>query len=130
MWVERGKVREFNEACGVTGPTADEVHPMFLVTAAFWQSADSLPPALRDREVVRQLHGEQEFRYPERLPRVGEEFTCTVSVEREFVKEGKRGGAMRLLVRLIEFVASDGTLVAQSRATIIQPTLQPGEDRA
>jgi len=69
---------------------------------------------------ARTVHGEQEYEYL-RPPRVGERLTCRARVVEDFVKQGRRGGAMRFVVCEVEMRAeADGELVLRERSTAIE----------
>jgi N-terminal half of MaoC dehydratase len=120
--VERGKIREFAAAMqsddpAYQGPDAI-VPPTFLTTAAQWA-----PPEARVAhgfERARLLHGEQEFVFHGPLPHAGQVLHATEHVVDRYAKEGKRGGTMRFAVIVTEFRDADGTLVAESRSTLIE----------
>ncbi|WP_082962988.1 MULTISPECIES: MaoC family dehydratase N-terminal domain-containing protein [unclassified Mycobacterium] len=122
MVVERGKLNEFATAMqsdhpAYRGPDA-VITPTFLISAARWAPAGSRVAVGFNRK--RLLHGEQEYTFHGALPRAGDVLTVCERVADRFEKPGKRGGAMRFAVVLTEFRRSDGTLVAEAKATYIE----------
>jgi hypothetical protein len=120
--VERGKIAEFADATASSNPAyrgADAIiPPTFLTTAGRWA-----PPGVRvdvgfDRK--RLLHGEQEYIFHGPLPGAGDALTAHERIVDRFEKPGKRGGTMRFATVVTEFRASDGTLVAEAKATFIE----------
>jgi hypothetical protein len=120
--VERGKIAEFADAMqsdnpAYRGPDAI-IPPTFLTTAARWA-----PPGARvnvgfDRK--RLLHGEQEYTFFGALPAAGDTITASETIVDRFSKPGKRGGTMQFATVVTEYRATDGTLVAEARATFIE----------
>lgn len=68
----------------------------------------------------RLLHGEQEYIFHTDLPHAGDTLTAREKVVDRFSKPGKRGGTMRFATVVTEYRSSDGTLVAEARATFIE----------
>jgi hypothetical protein len=120
--VERGKIAEFADAMGsdnpaYRGPDA-MIPPTFLTTAARWAPPGSRVDVGFDRK--RLLHGEQEYVFHTPPPRSGEVLTAHERIVDRFSKPGKRGGTMRFATVLTEYRSSDGTLVAEAKATFIE----------
>jgi hypothetical protein len=72
--VEFGKIREFAKATGSRHPRHFAAEnavtpPTFLMTAAFWQTAESNAWP-KDRDMRRVLHASQEFVFPKGPPRL------------------------------------------------------------
>jgi hypothetical protein len=130
MDIERGKIHEFARATHTSHdaylredpPVAP---PTFLITARTWQDAESSVWTGVNRDLSRVLHGEQEFVYHGEPPRAGARLLATERIDSVFEKQGKRGGAMVFTVIVTEFRDSDGTLVAESRATQITTGAPP-----
>jgi hypothetical protein len=120
--VERGKIAEFADAMcsdnpAYRGPDA-MIPPTFLTTAARWA-----PPGARvsvgfDRK--RLLHGEQEYVFHGPPPRAGDDLIANERIVDRFSKPGKRGGTMQFATVVTEYRSSDGTLVAEAKATFIE----------
>jgi hypothetical protein len=131
MPVERGKVREFALATGsrsdeyLTGPRP-VIPPTFLRTSAFWAPPGG-PSMLGDvkLDLRRVLHGEQEYTFFGEPPRAGTELRVTQRVESVTEKQGKRGGAMIVIVFVSDFTDASGRLVARGRQTLIQTGKAP-----
>ena len=121
--VEVGKIREFARATKSTNPAylagdAPVMPVTFLVTNAFWSPPNE---ELWVGDQARMLHGEQEFVFHGEPPRAGAVLTAETRVDREYEKEGKRGGVMKFTEIVTEFRDPSGTLVAESRTTGILP---------
>jgi hypothetical protein len=131
MVVERGKVREFARATGSTAPeylepTNPPIPVTFLRTAAFWRPPDAPSPMAGIKlNLARILHGEQEYVFFGPPPRAGTTLTVRSRLESVTEKEGKRGGTMRLIVTVEDFLDPDGRLVAQGRSTLIETGKAP-----
>ena len=120
--VERGKIAEFAEAMqsdnpAYRGPDA-VIPPTFLTTAARWATPGARVSVGFDRK--RLLHGEQEYIFHTDLPHAGDTLTAREKVVDRFSKPGKRGGTMRFATVVTEYRSSDGTLMAEARATFIE----------
>ncbi|HVE90853.1 MAG TPA: MaoC family dehydratase N-terminal domain-containing protein [Actinomycetota bacterium] len=127
--VERGKVAEFARACLAGDPAhsgADAVAPpTFPVTAtALWEAPGSRPGLPEPFDPRRVLHGEQEFVY-ERPLRAGDVLTGVTRLADAYERTGRRGGTMRFAVWETTFTDSTGSIVARSRATIIETSKAP-----
>ncbi|HEX2038672.1 MAG TPA: MaoC family dehydratase N-terminal domain-containing protein [Acidimicrobiales bacterium] len=125
MAVERGKVREFAAAVLADHPAFfDGPHPVipptFLVTWLFWQPEDAAVWGENELDPARSVHGEQEYVFHGPPPRAGAELRGSTRVERDEVKEGRRGGRMRVVVSVTEFRDEAGRLVAEERNTGIE----------
>jgi len=129
MHVELGKLREFARATKSSNPAylADE-HPVspptFLMTAAFWQTAANRPGG-GARSYERVLHGEQEFVFHGEPPRAGTVLTGQSRIDKVYEKEGRRGGTMTFTETVTEFRDPQGTLVAETRSTVIETSKAP-----
>jgi len=126
MWIERGKIREFARATGSSAPEYLEredavIPPTFLTTTQFWEPPEGRAVmakiGLDNRRV---LHGGQEFVFFGQPPRAGAKLKAHTVVEEIYDKEGRRGGTMTFVVTRTDFSDPDGTVVAQSRTTIIE----------
>ena len=133
MVAEEGKIREFARATKSTNPAygaggmAPSTSPVtFLASSVFWQGPDSSPWGDARLNWERILHGEQEFVFTGRPPTPGTVLTAQARIDRVYEKEGKRGGTMTFAEVVTEFCDEAGTLVAESRSTIIE-TSKPAE---
>jgi hypothetical protein len=133
--VELGKVREFARATFSENPAyLDEPEPVspptFLMTTAFW--GGGVEQIMRDlgMEQARVLHGGQEFTFPGAPPRAGTHLTCTMRVDADYQKEGRRGGTMRFVEVVTDYTDPSGTLLAQARNTLIETARAPSGDGA
>src|SRR5438270_12751750 len=66
---------------------------------------------------TRTVHGEQEYEYRRPL-RVGETVRCRASIIEDKVKQGRRGGSMRVVVSEIEMTSEPGgEVIGYERST-------------
>jgi hypothetical protein len=103
------------------------IPPTFLRTAAFWAppgSASPLPGGIK-LDLRRILHGEQEYTFFGPPPAAGTDLTVTQHIESVTSKEGKRGGAMTVVVIVSDFTGPSGRVVARGRQTLIQTGKAP-----
>jgi N-terminal half of MaoC dehydratase len=128
MPVELGKIREFARATKSSNPAYDgkpgdtPVSPgTFLATAGFWQTPGSsaLAKAGVSLDLRRLLHGGQEYIFHGPPPRAGDVLTGTARIDKQYEKEGKRGGTMAFMEMVTEFRNQAGELVAEARSTSI-----------
>lgn len=130
MNVERGKIREFARATKSQNPAylddpAPMCEPTFLMTSSFWTPPG---PSVFNKiglDLRRILHGGQEFVFHGPPPRAGTKLAVQSKVEDIYEKEGKRGGTMTFVVSVQEFRDEQGTLVAESRSTVIETGRAP-----
>ena len=73
----------------------------------------------------RVLHGEQEFIY-KRLPIVGEVLAGEMRISKDYVKEGKRGGAMRFVTYESVFTDAGGEEVLRGYYTLLETAKDVG----
>jgi acyl dehydratase len=130
MHVERGKIREFARAIKDDNPIYfDEAYardaaggivppPTFLMTQAHWGEAGRGGIDL-GMDLRRVLHGEQEFEYLGPI-HPGDVLTAVTRCEKQFDKQGSRGGTMSFAVLATEFRNQRGELVAIGRSTVIE----------
>jgi hypothetical protein len=71
-------------------------------------------------EQSRTLHGDQEYLFHGPPPRAGAVLYATERLADRYEKAGRRGGIMRFAVVVTEFRDAAGTLVAESRMTLIE----------
>jgi hypothetical protein len=124
MPIERGKIREFAAATGASvanyaGPNPP-VPPTFLASSMHWEPQDPPLAARLGIDLSRVLQGGQEYTFIGPLPRAGDNLHAETSVESVTEKRSSRGGAMTLIVVLTRFTRPDGTVAAESRATVIE----------
>jgi hypothetical protein len=131
MSLEKGKIREFARATGSSAPEyLQDPNPTipvtFLRTAIFWSppGAQSLMGDLK-LDLRRILHGEQEFVFFGPPPRAGTDLTVTSRLGGVTEKEGGRGGRMRFVEIINDFVDESGRLVARSNQTLIETGKAP-----
>lgn len=127
MVVELGKVKEFARATKSSNPEysgepgdSPVIPGTFLMSAAFWQHDENSPLHGAKLNWHRLLHGEQEFVFHGTPPRAGDVLTGVARVDRVYEKAGKRGGSMSFAETVTEFRDAGGTLVAESRGTLIE----------
>jgi MaoC dehydratase-like protein len=104
--VEWGKVREFARAVhdprlGREPPVPPLTFPVVLSAEFIERFVSELLPLDRRRTV----HGEQDYEYFKPL-RVGQVIRCSARILRDEVKQGQRGGRMRLVT--VEVQLTDG----------------------
>ena len=130
MTIELGKVREFARATKSKNPEyltdANPVAPAtFLVTSTFWQDPDSHSAGAGFTSYDRILHGAQEFIFFGEPPRVGTVLTVQSKPGQTYQKTGRRGGAMTFHELVSEYRDQSGTVVAESRGTVIETSQAP-----
>lgn len=124
--VERGKIREFARATMTSNPDYLEdpepvIEPTWLVTSSFWTPAGlPNPMAALGINLARLLHGGQEFVFHGSPPQAGDLISNESWVDKIYEKQGKRGGTMRFAEIVTEYKDQTGTVVAESRMTLIE----------
>src|SRR5262245_64305342 len=119
--VEWGKVREFARAVhdprlGREPPVPPLTFPVVLSAEFIERFVSELLPLDRRRTV----HGEQDYEYLEPL-RVGQVIRCTARILRDEVKQGQRGGRMRLVTVEVKLTdAMSGDTIGFERMTAIE----------
>lgn len=128
--IEAGKVREFANAvmdddnpiywdadyARSKGLKAPIVPPTFVQASSFWRPPN---PAGAGRNMLRVLHGEQEFDYLHPIY-VGDVMTVTSRKIEEFEKTGRRGGSMTFTVYETTYTNQDGKVCVKARSTSIE----------
>lgn len=128
--VEAGKVREFARAvldddnpiywdaayARSQGFKAPLVPPTFVQAASFWRPAS---PGGGERNLLRVLHGEQEFEYLHPIY-VDDVLTVTTARVDEYEKTGRRGGTMKFIVNETTYTNQDGQVCVKARSTTIE----------
>ena len=138
--VERGKIREFALALGLSDPVqvdveaaraagyADLVAPP-IFTRQFWHENDDNDPMPHlGFDLSRRLMGEQEWEYHKPLV-AGMVLYGQNAIISTREKEGRRGGKMTLVVIETRFVDAAGELVQVGRRTLIETEVPPTADK-
>lgn len=125
MMIETGKVREFARATKSSHPdyqAPSATAPVtFLMASEFWTRPENAPWGDNPPSFERLLHGEQEFIFPGVPPRVGDQLSGVMRVDKVYTKEGGRGGTMTFIETVTEYRRPDSDdLVAEVRATLIE----------
>jgi hypothetical protein len=130
--VERGKVREFALATKAAIPvylddSTPPIPPTFLASAAHWapHEVELLERTGWDRR--RMLHAAQEYVFPGPVPRAGARMRGESRIEAAYERQGRRGGTLRFVVLVTEFLGEDGTVKALARTTVVATSRAPGE---
>ena len=124
--VEWGKVREFARAVhdprfGREPPQPPLTFPVVLSAEFIERFVSELLPLDRQRTV----HGEQEYEYLKPL-QVGQVIRCSARILRDEVKQGQRGGRMRLVTVEVKLAdAKSGEIVGFERMTAIEQEARP-----
>jgi hypothetical protein len=119
--VEWGKVREFARAVhdprfGREPPVPPLTFPVVLSAEFIERFVSELLPLDRRRTV----HGEQDYQYLEPL-QVGQMIRCRARILRDEVKQGQRGGRMRLVTLEVELTdAGSGDTIGFERMTAVE----------
>ena len=77
--------------------------------------------------LARLLHGGQEFVFHGPPPRAGDVISTESWIDKIYEKQGKRGGTMRFAEIVTEYSDQTGTVVAESRSTLIE-TAKPATE--
>ena len=131
--IERGKVREFAQATKTSNPDYldDEqavIPPTWLIASGFWAPPDLPNPVVAlNINLARLLHGGQEFVFHGPPPKAGDVISTESWIDKVYEKEGKRGGTMRFAEMVTEYKDQTGTVVAESRTTMIETGKAPTE---
>lgn len=131
MPIERGKIREFATATKAT--SAEYFNdpntvspPTMLITSTLWAPPESSALSVGiELDNARVLHGGQEFVFHGPPPRAGTTLTAQSRVDKIYTKDGKRGGTMTFIEIVIDFRDETGTLVAETRSTVIETAKPP-----
>lgn len=130
--VERGKIREFARATKCEHPAyVDDpepvITPTFLATAAHWAPHEAVLLERTGWDRRRMLHATQEYAFPGPLPRAGTRLRGVTRIDSAFLREGRRGGALRFVVLATEFTDEEGGVVAIAKTTVVETSHLPGE---
>ena len=119
--VEWGKVREF--ALAVHDPGAALEPPVVPPTFPVVLNASFIERMILDilkLDRSRTVHGEQEYEYLRPLM-PGDVVRCRARIASDTVKQGKRGGSMRIVISEIEMSdAATGEIIGYERSTAIE----------
>jgi hypothetical protein len=117
--VEAGAVRAFARAVHDDHADGALAPPTFPISLSADVTERLIAQVLRlDRH--RTVHGEQEYEYLRPL-RAGDRLRCRARVVEDYVKLGRRGGAMRFVVWEAEMSdAATGEVVLRERSTAIE----------
>ena len=133
--IEEGKVKEFssidrsNRFCLPRWRDALALPTFLGIAGRFWgytldDPKDSALAAIDlDRSLL--LHAEEEYEYPNGLPRAGTVLTAQTRIKDVTEKTGKRGGKLTFVVTETEFKDQAGVIVAVSRQTIVKTETAP-----
>ena len=119
--VEAGKVREFARAvkeddADAQAPAPPPTFPVVLSAEFVERLVTEILPTDRSRTV----HGEQEYEYLRPL-RTGERIRCRAYLVEDRLREGKRGGRMRVMVTEVRLFAEDtGERIGTERMTALE----------
>lgn len=119
--VEWGKVREFAAAVRDPGGTTEPPVPPptfpVVLNASF---IEHMIVEVLKLDRSRTVHGEQDYEYLRPL-RAGERVRCRARIASDTVKQGKRGGQMRIVVAEIEMSEeATGAIIGYERSTAIE----------
>jgi len=128
--IEEGKTHEFAAAVGATNPVYFEektplIPPTFLgISGRFWgytfDEPGNTPLAEVDIDRSLLLHAEEEYDFPNGLPRAGTELFARTYIQDVREKEGKRGGKMTFVVSETEYKTESGEIACLSRMTVVR----------
>ena len=115
------KVRDFARAVGDDhGEGAAAAPPPTFPVVLNADFIERLVTEILPLDRSRTVHGEQDYEYLRPL-RVGERVRCRARIASDTTKEGKRGGAMRIIVVEIEMSeAEGGAVIGWERSTSIE----------
>jgi MaoC dehydratase-like protein len=119
--IEAGKVREFARAVKddhleAKTPVPPPTFPVVLSAEFVERLVTEILPTDRTRTV----HGEQEYEYLRPL-KTGERVRCRAYLVEDSLREGKRGGRMRVMVTEVRLFAEDtGERIGVERMTALE----------
>ena len=137
MVVEEGKVHEFARATGSEAPehlrAVDPVSPpTFLASHRLWMAAPNSGWHGTTRDFRYVLHGEESFTFHGAPPAAGTVLTVQQSIERQYEKQGRRGGTMVFTDLVTRFWTDGGSAAAPlvEERTVTITTEPPAEGSA
>ncbi len=126
MVIEEGKVHEFARATHSRCPehlrTWDPISPItFLASHRLWMEEQNSAWRGIRRDMRGVLHGEEEFVFHTMPPVAGTVLTARQFVERNYEKQGRRGGAMTFTELVTRFwTESEDDPIAEERTVTIR----------
>jgi acyl dehydratase len=118
--VEAGKLREFARAVVQPDWASAEIAPPTFPVVASAAFVERLVTSLLDLDRSRTVHGEQAFVYARPI-RAGDRLRCRASLVSDERKQGRRGGAMRVVVTEVAYTdARTGEPVCRETMTSIE----------
>jgi hypothetical protein len=123
--VEAGKVREFARAVHDAHAEDSVIAPPTFPMVASAEFTERMITMLLKADRARTVHGEQAFEYFRPIV-AGDRLQCTARRAGDEMKQGKRGGAMRIVTTVIEYVSIEGgELVCRETMTTIEKAAAP-----
>jgi hypothetical protein len=135
--VEAGRIRDFALAIGEADPwdgTGSWIlgegppvpaQPTFAEAHRCYISLEERNRILGlELDYRRLVHGEQTYRF-ERMPLADEILVGTVRVSKDEVREGRRGGRLRLITLETSFTDRDDAEVLVSECTLVETSKEP-----
>lgn len=118
--VTAGKIREFARAVHDTHSGDGAIAPPTFPMVASADFVEHLVTTLLDIDRTRTVHGEQAFDYVRPIV-AGDVLRCKAYLVGDEMKQGKRGGRMRVITTVIEYSsAADGELICRETMTSIE----------
>jgi hypothetical protein len=118
--VTTGKIREFARAVHDTQSRDGVIAPPTFPMVASAEFVEHMVTTLMDVDRTRTLHGEQAFDYVRPIV-AGDVLLCKARLAGDEIKQGKRGGAMRVITTVIEYRSvTDDELVCRETMTSIE----------
>lgn len=134
--IELGKVREIVRALKSSNPAYVEgeepiAPPGFYYGVSYlwgnsWEEPGDSELGKVDVDASRLLHAEEEVSFHGPPPRAGTTLQARQRIESSYEKTNRRGKTLRFFVAVTEFRNESGSLVAESRNTVVEPP--PPED--
>jgi acyl dehydratase len=128
--VEHSKVHEMNVALMLGGDSGDGpalVVPTFTASSGHWQDRRAIMVDVLGLDLSRVLHGEQRYAF-NRFPRVGEVLEGTTAFEGVTVREGRKGGSMRLFTLRTDYRVGGEDILSEHMLLIEVAAAAPSSD--
>lgn len=132
--VEPSKIHEMSVALMLGEDPGDGpalVVPTFTATSGHWQDRRAIMTDVLGLDLSRVLHGEQRYTF-NRFPRVGETLEGNTWFESVAVREGRKGGSMRLFTLRTDYRAEGENVISEHMLLIevaaAEPSLAASED--